>query len=74
LLFAATELLLRASHARRRLLQCEISVRSMSALGQKQTSRPAWTMSVLPPKADIERALIRLVPQENELGTVFGCG
>jgi len=31
-------------------------------------------MSALHPKADIERALIRLVPQENELGTVFGCG
>src|SRR5262249_52755962 len=24
----------------------------MSALGQKQTSRPAWTLSALPPKAD----------------------
>jgi hypothetical protein len=27
----------------------------MSASGQKQTSRPAWTLSALPPKADIER-------------------
>src|SRR5262249_35634066 len=25
----------------------------MSALGHKQTSRPAWTLSALPPKADI---------------------
>src|SRR6516164_10406851 len=29
----------------------------MSALGHKQTSRPAWTMSALPPKADIARTV-----------------
>jgi hypothetical protein len=27
----------------------------MSALGHKQTKRPAWTLSALPPKADIDR-------------------
>ena|SRR6516162_11219865 len=34
-------------------------------LGQKQTSRPAWTLSALPPKADIERHdwHVRLVPK-----------
>src|SRR5262249_46218515 len=36
----------------RRLLRCGISIRPMTAVGQKQTSRPAWTMSALPPKAD----------------------
>jgi hypothetical protein len=35
------------------LLHCGISAHSMSALGQKQTSRPAWTLSASPPKADI---------------------
>src|SRR5262252_5111405 len=34
------------------LLRCEISALSLSALGQKQTSHPAWTLSALPPKAD----------------------
>ena len=37
----------------------------MSALGQKQTSRPRWTMSALPPKADIDRrdGPVRLTPR-----------
>jgi hypothetical protein len=54
LLFAATELLLRASHAGRRLLQCEISVRSMSALGHfRQTETlPALGHVRFGPKAD----------------------
>jgi hypothetical protein len=37
------------------LLHCGISAHSMSALGQKQTSRLLWTLSALPSKADIER-------------------
>jgi hypothetical protein len=37
----------------------------MSALGQKQTSRPAWTLSALPPKADKQGKgrLVRFVPK-----------
>jgi cytochrome c2 len=37
----------------------------MSALGHKQTKRPAWTLSALPPKADIERGdgHVRFVPK-----------
>jgi hypothetical protein len=47
----------RQRSADRRLLHCGISGRPMSALGQKQqTSRPAWTLSALPPKADIRPA------------------
>src|SRR5262249_34216132 len=38
--------------------------RLMSALGHKQTSRPAWTLSALPPKADIERHNWRFVPKD----------
>src|SRR5262249_49452026 len=34
------------------LLHCGISIRPMSALGHKQPSRPAWTLSALAPKAD----------------------
>src|SRR5215472_10099440 len=38
--------------------------RPMSALGHKQTKRPTWTLSALPPKADIERhdRHVRFVP------------
>jgi hypothetical protein len=41
----------------------------MSALGQKQTSRPEISMSALPPKADIaERDQdVRFVPQPDEV-------
>jgi hypothetical protein len=37
----------------------------MSALGQKQTSRPEISMSALPPKADIRRRAsdVRFVPK-----------
>jgi hypothetical protein len=37
----------------------------MSALGQKQTSENVWTMSALPPKADIagRRLDVRFVPK-----------
>jgi hypothetical protein len=40
----------------------------MSAVGQKQTSRPAWTMSALPPKADIEPhdGHVRFVPKADK--------
>src|SRR5262249_5760317 len=36
----------------------------MSALGQQQTKRPAWTLSALPPKADMDRrdGNVRFVP------------
>jgi hypothetical protein len=42
---------------------------AMSALGQKQTSRWAERMSVLPPKADIDRACrdVRYVPKADEV-------
>src|SRR5262249_20330390 len=38
---------------------------SLSALGHKQTSRPVWTMSALPPKADKQEKarLVRFVPK-----------
>src|SRR5262245_15001358 len=38
--------------------------RPTPALGQKQSSRPAWTLSALPPKADIASSLdnVRSVP------------
>ena len=37
----------------------------MSALGQKQTSENVWTMSALPPKADIgtQPRHVRFVPK-----------
>src|SRR5215471_18081765 len=40
-------------------------------LGQKQTSRPAWTLSALPPKADIERHgwHVRFVPKADSCTT-----
>src|SRR5437016_5896872 len=39
-------------------------------LGQKQTSRPAWTLSFLPPKADIANLarFVRFVPA-TDIGT-----
>ena|SRR6516162_5289736 len=46
---------------RQRPLHCGISVPSMSAMGHKQTSRPAWAMSALPPKADKQQEKARLV-------------
>jgi hypothetical protein len=44
-------------------------VRSMSALGQKQTSRDVGSMSALPPKADIRRTSwnVRFVPTTDEV-------
>ena len=45
-------------------LRCGISIRPLSALGQKRTSRGPWAMSALPPEADkLEKArLVRFVP------------
>src|SRR5262249_13706552 len=42
-----------------------------NSLGQERTSRPAWTMSALPPKADIERHdwHVRFVPEAYISGT-----
>jgi hypothetical protein len=36
------------------ILRCKIPELAMSALGQKQTSRPEIAMSVIHPKADID--------------------
>ena len=57
---------------RENLLHCGISIRPLSALGHKQTSHPAWTLSALPPKADFERHEwhVRFVP-EADIGTVY---
>src|SRR4029453_15246512 len=37
----------------RDIVHCKIAVRSMSALGQRQTFAPQKVMSALPPKADM---------------------
>src|SRR5262245_47705649 len=54
-----------AQRATAAVLHCGISIRPMSALGQKQTSRRHWVMSALPPEADINRPGddVRFVPK-----------
>src|SRR6516225_7039234 len=49
----------------RGLLRCGISIRPMSALGQKRTKRHLGAMSALPPKADKQEKarLVRFVPK-----------
>jgi hypothetical protein len=46
-------------------LRCKHLGSPMSALGQKQTSRPELAMSALPPKADITERVrnVRFVPE-----------
>jgi hypothetical protein len=53
------------THRRTTVVQCGIAKRLMSALGQKQTSRPEISMSALLPKADIGGVSsdVRFVPK-----------
>jgi hypothetical protein len=54
----------------RRLLRCGISTRLMTAVGHKQTSHPARTLSALPLKADKAQTCwhVRLVPKTDSCG------